>query len=764
MLQLQLGADALSPRASRSRASRACRYLLLISFAVTLPMCARSPRVPTVRANARDGLAVDRESRGGPDWRQAIRAADWRAAASALDQLPEPERHEPGVRFAKALAEQRLGDCGRALSALRGLEAALPLLSEEIQSIERVCQLAVGPFDARGSALSRRVSVEDRLEVAGGWRRQGRLEEAMRLLDGVLDEIPRGGNARRRWREQAHQLRAELGEELGLTEIATNEYRWLATVAVTAGADVAFERSSGTRLTATERTRRAETLAERGAVAGVQHELERLRGAPGKAPSRIEQVRILAEATYRSRADDVGAARLYEQAWRLSKNADVRDAFRAARAWTRARRVEPAVSLYADILRRYAGTRAAERAVYATAYAYYVNGRWSEAVHAYTDYLRRYSRGRRSRFVQASLYERAISELVLGDGSAAFSGFAELRRARKGAYRPSLLEHLEAVSLATTGEAQKENDAVERFERIVARHPLSFAALASAARLEQMGHPSPRLTALPPLAAESSPWGELPEKAVLLAQLGLDTAAERALHEAEPTLRKRYAPHDGQTLCHQYAALDSGYRRYSLATRVAKNGILRRPPTASNLWVWQCLHPRPYVSSVARLEQRYRLPSGLIHSVMRQESAFRSDARSTAGALGLMQLMPITAERAARELALEHRNERLTGTGYNLELGAFYLNKLLGSFDRRVVLALASYNAGPHAAFRWLSSDKPIALDVWAARIPFTETRHYVQRVMANWARYRYLEGGPEQVPRLALQLPRVSLLPPDVY
>jgi soluble lytic murein transglycosylase len=762
MMQLHSGDNRLQQPTLRTLPSRARRYVLLASWALALPMCARSPRMPSDRGVVRAEPASLGARSGRADWREALRASDWRAAVSRLDALPEPERREPSVRFAKALAAQRLGDCDSALSALHGLAGELPLLKDDIESIERMCRLAVGPFDALGEALSRRVSLQDRLEVATRWRRSGRLAEAMRMLNGVLDEMPPRGKVRREACEPAHRLRAELAAALGLEEIAKKEYLWLATVAVTAGADVEFERLSGTRLTATQRRARADTLAERGAVSALRRELESLRSAPGKATPRVERVRILARATYRSREDDVGAARLYEQAWRLSKRSRVSDAFAAARAWTRARHVEPALSLYADIMRRYAGTRAAERALYTTAYANYVNGRWGAAARGYTDYLRGYAHRRSSRFVQASRYERAISQLALGEANAALSGFEQLRRGRRGAYRTSLLEHLEAVSLAATGDARKENEAVERFERIVARYPLSFAALASAARLEQMGLEPPRIEPLPGVADEPDSW--LPGKARLLADIGLLTAAEHALHEAEPALLARYAPRGGQTLCQQYGALDRGFRRYSLATGVAKIGILRRPPTASNLWVWRCLYPRPYVSSVARLEQRYGLPPGLIHSVMRQESAFRTDARSPAGALGLMQLMPTTAERAARELVIEHREEALTGTTYNLELGAFYLHKLLGSFERSVVLALASYNAGPHAAFRWLAGDEPLALDVWAARIPFTETRHYVQRVMANWARYRYLEGGPEHVPRLALHVPQDLRLPPDIY
>jgi soluble lytic murein transglycosylase len=279
-----------------------------------------------------------------------------------------------------------------------------------------------------------------------------------------------------------------------------------------------------------------------------------------------------------------------------------------------------------------------------------------------------------------------------------------------------------------------------------------------------MGVEPPRLTALPAADAAVIALPALPAKPRLLAELGLNSAAERTLYEEEPELRALYSGKAGETLCRQYESLDRGWRRYALAAGVVDEGILGREPTASNIWAWQCLYPRPYAATVGRLEERYQLPPGLIYSVMRQESEFRPDARSQVGAVGLMQLMPGTAERAARELALSQSDELLTQAEYNLELGAFYLRKLLATFDQHVVLALTSYNAGPHAVSRWLARSEGLPLDVWAARIPYAETRNYVGRVMSNWARYRYLGGGPEGVPRLALDLPAKLLLPSDSY
>ena len=98
------------------------------------------------------------------------------------------------------------------------------------------------------------------------------------------------------------------------------------------------------------------------------------------------------------------------------------------------------------------------------------------------------------------------------------------------------------------------------------------------------------------------------------------------------------------------------------------------------------------------------------------------------------------------------------------KLGAFYLGKLLGTFDHRVPLAVAGYNAGPHAVTRWLDGGKGVPLDIWAARIPYQETRNYLARVMSSWARYRYLSGGPAEVPALSLALPSKVVLPSNSY
>ncbi len=704
-------------------------------------------------------------------WRSAAQASDWEDVALKIDALPEPERTDPGTRYVRALAARRLNDCPRALSSLDGLAEALPLLAAEIDGMRAECQLSVGPFDAPESEVMNGVSLEGRLEAARTWQRAGQLDRAKSLVEGILDETgERGGDGRaaRQVYAQARALRAELAERLGQLELAESDHRWLATIAVEPDADVAFERISKTRLTKAARAERAQSLAERGLVSSVERELELLKKAPGAAPPRSELVRALAWANYRSRDDYARAAKLFEQAASLDRGNRASDLFKAASAWSRAKEIKRALAAYDEIVRRYPNSRAAEQALHSKAHTFYSSGRWGEAVRAYSQYLSRYERGkkaRKARFVRQSRYERAVALLAQGSYADARAAFEQVRKSRSKGYAASMLEHLEAVAYASSGVARLEREAVGRFEQVIERYPLSFAALLSAARLAQMGEQAPRLAPLPVAAVEPAEWPELPAKARLLADLGLNSAAERTLHEEEPVLRELYSPRASETLCRQYESLDRGFRRYALAAGAVGDGILRRAPTASNLWAWQCLYPRPYSSTVDRLEQRYAVPPGLVHSVMRQESGFRPEARSHVGAVGLMQLMPGTAERAARELALQHESERLTQAEYNLELGAFYLGKLLGSFDQRVALAVTSYNAGPHAVSRWLDvGKKSLPLDVWAARIPYEETRNYLARVMSNWARYRYLGGGPDNVPKLALALPSKLELPSDSY
>ena len=139
------------------------------------------------------------------------------------------------------------------------------------------------------------------------------------------------------------------------------------------------------------------------------------------------------------------------------------------------------------------------------------------------------------------------------------------------------------------------------------------------------------------------------------------------------------------------------------------------------------------------------LEASLIHAIIRQESEFNQRAVSNAGAMGLMQILPTTAARLAKKYSLPYVRANLTRKReYNLNLGQFYIRELLEQFSHSYILTLAAYNAGPTRVRRWIKSNgdpRDAAIDPidWIEKIPFRETRNYVQRVIENLHVYRHL-------------------------
>lgn len=145
----------------------------------------------------------------------------------------------------------------------------------------------------------------------------------------------------------------------------------------------------------------------------------------------------------------------------------------------------------------------------------------------------------------------------------------------------------------------------------------------------------------------------------------------------------------------------------------------------------------------------------MVHALTRQESQFELDARSPAGARGLMQLMPATARETAGKIGLGYDVSRLTTDGdYNIRLGSAYFARLVDRWTGNHVLAIASYNAGPGNVNRWIRENGDPRLpnvDVveWIENIPFYETRTYVRAVLENAVVYDALDparrrGGPQ--------------------
>jgi soluble lytic murein transglycosylase len=183
----------------------------------------------------------------------------------------------------------------------------------------------------------------------------------------------------------------------------------------------------------------------------------------------------------------------------------------------------------------------------------------------------------------------------------------------------------------------------------------------------------------------------------------------------------------------QAVALAADWGWYDLAVTVATSLHIFNDYTM--------LYPQPYESAVLAAARTAQLPMNLMYGVIRQESLYRTDVVSSAGARGLMQLELSTARPTARALKLPapHMGD-LFDPQINSTLGAEHLHLLLDKVDGQLPLALAAYNAGIAAASRWLPASS-IAPDVWVENIPYNETRNYVQHILWHTVVYAWLRS-----------------------
>ncbi|MCE5313001.1 MAG: lytic transglycosylase domain-containing protein [Nitrospiraceae bacterium] len=169
-----------------------------------------------------------------------------------------------------------------------------------------------------------------------------------------------------------------------------------------------------------------------------------------------------------------------------------------------------------------------------------------------------------------------------------------------------------------------------------------------------------------------------------------------------------------------------------------KQAMIYMAKSAYSDEIHDLLYPAAYIQEVQEAAKEFGVDPMLLLAVMREESRFAADARSVAGAMGLLQLMPTTAQKVAKS-AKVHLKEN--GNGYlydprtNIRLGACYLKQLIARFGS-APLAIAAYNAGEHMVTKWLKEGSYTETDEFIEDIPFNETRNYVKKVLTSYIEY----------------------------
>ena len=238
------------------------------------------------------------------------------------------------------------------------------------------------------------------------------------------------------------------------------------------------------------------------------------------------------------------------------------------------------------------------------------------------------------------------------------------------------------------------------------------------------------------------------------------TAEEKAAARANPGLNRGL-----------YAILmglrSEGTREWNYTTNLHQNGgmgdreLLAAADFACQREVWdRCINTSERTKSVIDTTQRFPTPfrsavveraSGIgldpayVYGLIRQESRFIMDARSGVGASGLMQVMPATARWTAKKIGMTNFTaDQITDRDTNITIGTAYLKLALDDFAGSMALAAAAYNAGPGRPRNWRNGPV-LEAAIWAENVPFTETRDYVKKVLANTTNYAAMLTGQSQ-------------------
>ena len=149
---------------------------------------------------------------------------------------------------------------------------------------------------------------------------------------------------------------------------------------------------------------------------------------------------------------------------------------------------------------------------------------------------------------------------------------------------------------------------------------------------------------------------------------------------------------------------------------------------------WQALYPFPFEDTILKWSKHRGLNPLLVTALIRQESRFEPEIESSAGAIGLMQVIPPTAKTSAKNIGLAKYS--MTEPEDNVNIGTYYLDFTHNKYNNNSMLAVASYNAGPNAVAKWVSRYGLKDVDEFVEKIPYRETKGYVESVFENYWNY----------------------------
>ena len=418
--------------------------------------------------------------------------------------------------------------------------------------------------------------------------------------------------------------------------------------------------------------------------------------------------------------------------------------FHGARALSRADQDDDAIRWYRKVVATYPRTDWAAEAQYLTGWLEFNRGRYREAVAPLEEMLRRYPK---SKWMDDALWFLGMSHFLLGEYDRALPHLDKL--AKRGA----ALEGGKGLYwwARTADRLGRRDEAIAAYKQVVARWPFAWYALLATARLAEAG------VTIGPFG-DTAPAARGPEVAATLDRTveadpaiarfdeleaaGLDVDAGRDLARAERAFVKR---HDRAkalaVLFDRYGRGNNWNRPWQLALAYG-SGALDTPAEGRARFWWQHAYPEAYKPLVEKYQQLGDNPPYYLYAIMRKESGYDPHVLSYADAQGLLQMIPATTIRVARQLDLTYAPGDLYAPELNIHTASWYIGNLLRKFKHQIPLGAGSFNSGPRPVMKWLDLHGARPIDELVELVAYMQTREYMKKVTENYARYVYLYTG----------------------
>ncbi|MGH7204827.1 MAG: transglycosylase SLT domain-containing protein [Nitrospiraceae bacterium] len=300
--------------------------------------------------------------------------------------------------------------------------------------------------------------------------------------------------------------------------------------------------------------------------------------------------------------------------------------------------------------------------------------------------------------------------------------------------------------MARALESQKDERVADAYAQLCRQYPLSYygqltrSCTSASSSIAPSGTSSPEASGSTYEGTRMDLWRDPHyRKAIELKLLRLDQEAARELAWLTETYaRDRLALLELSVLLSEAGAYHPALRIVRLHFRDSLERGGEPIPSA----LWRVAYPTGYLPTIQAYAGNQVDPY-LVAAIIREESQYDSRAVSRVGAVGLMQVMPATAQTVARSLGVpDVMRDELFNQEINIRLGVGYLAKLLQQFSGNIMYTVAAYNAGPAAVSDWILKHGDKEPDEFVELIPYQETRQYVKRVLRSYREYHRLEHG----------------------